>query len=86
MKQKVYIVIKDCSYDYDAEVVVEPFGDFDEAMGRFNSLVENCRTEAEDDDWVVDDDTAHNFSAYEEGYAARNHAYITLQISEINIK
>lgn len=86
MKQKVYIVIKDCSYDYDADLTVEPFGDLDEAIARFNSLVENCRTETEDDEWVVDEDTPHNFSAYEDGYAARNHAYITLQISEINIK
>ena len=86
MKQKVYIVIKDYSYDYEVELIVEPYGDLNEAISRFNSLVENCRTEAEEYGWVVDEDTSHNFSAYEDGYSALNHAYITLKISEINIK
>lgn len=86
MKQKVYIVIKDCVYDYDVDKVVEPFGNLDEAVSCFNNIVDYCRSAAEDDDWIIDEDTPHSFAAYEDGYEAQNHAYVKLQISEINIK
>lgn len=86
MKHKVYIVIKDCSYDYDADLEVDPYGDLNEAVDRFNSIAEELRLSAQDDDWVIEKDTPHCFSAYKDGYEAQNHSYVRLQISEINIK
>lgn len=86
MKKKVFIVIKDCAYDYEAVLKVEPFGNLNEALSLFNSLVEECKSEAQEDEWEIEEDTPYHFSAYESGYAPQNHAYITLQISEIEIK
>lgn len=72
-------------YDYDAELEVKTFGDFDEAVFHFNNIVEYCRNEAQEENWVIDEDTAQCFSSCEEGDATRNHAYVKLQISEVKI-
>lgn len=85
MKKKIYIVIKDCVEDYERDMTVEPYGSLDEAVAEFTNLTGCYRCAAQDLDWKIEEDTPHDFSAYEEGYESHNHFYIKLQISEINI-
>lgn len=86
MKQTIYILIKDCVEDYDREFAVIPYGELDEAVGQFKNLADSYRAAAVDMDWIIDEDTPHQFFAYEEGYENQNHFDIRLQISKINTK
>lgn len=85
MKKTIYIIIQDCAYDYNGNVVVEPYGSFDEANERFKALADYFRSDATKMGWKIDEDTPECFSAYEDGYECQNHYNIVFQISEINI-
>ena len=46
MKKTIYIIIQDCSDDYDRSVEVKPYGSLDEARAEFKTLTDNRRVDA----------------------------------------
>lgn len=85
MKKTIYIIIQDCSDDYDRSVEVKPYGSIDEARAEFKTLTDDRRVDATKLGWKIDEDTPNCFSAYEDGCECINHCHIIFQSSEINI-
>ena len=57
---------------------VRLFNVLEDAIKFFNEIVDGEREIANDNEWVIECDDKYNFEAYEEGYYAKNHSYVSL--------
>lgn len=57
---------------------VRLFNSLENATRFFSEVVDEERRLATENEWVIAYDDKYNFEAYEEGYYAKNHSYVSL--------
>ena len=73
-------IVNDCeTFNDDVRV----FEYLEEGEKVFNEIVEEERTFANDNEYVIECDDSRNFEAYEDGYFAHNHICVNLFQIEI---
>ena len=57
---------------------VRLFNSLEDAARFFGEVVDEERRLATENEWVIEYDDNYNFNAYEEGYYAKSHSYVSL--------
>lgn len=76
----IWIVRTDCIFDFeDMNKKNKVFRKREDAQEYFNTLVEQEREFAEDNEWEIDSDTDDYFEAYPDGYYGTSHSVVSLE-------